>query len=91
VCVTRSVCVRVRVRVRARASARSTSSSRGCTHYTHTHALAGGVIPPLSPHVFTLFHTHTQPPALGYGAAGAGGVIPGGATLIFTTELMSIA
>lgn len=28
-----------------------------------------------------------QPPNLGYGDAGAGGVIPGGATLIFETEV----
>jgi FK506-binding protein 2 len=30
------------------------------------------------------------PPDMGYGAAGAGGLIPGGATLIFETELVSI-
>ena len=29
-------------------------------------------------------------PDLGYGASGAGGAIPGGATLKFTTELLSI-
>ena len=34
--------------------------------------------------------TLTVPPELGYGASGVGGVIPGGATLHFTVELMNV-
>eukprot|EP00955_Chlamydomonas_euryale_P028605 301522-Chlamydomonas_euryale.AAC.3 len=35
-------------------------------------------------------HIALQPPSLGYGEAGAGGVIPGGATLIFETEVTAL-
>lgn len=34
--------------------------------------------------------TLSIPPSMGYGDAGAGGVIPGGATLIFETEMVAI-
>lgn len=34
--------------------------------------------------------TLTIPAELGYGSRGAGGLIPGGATLIFETELLEI-
>jgi FKBP-type peptidyl-prolyl cis-trans isomerase len=94
------VCLGARRGAARRGAARRVEIDRPCSHKTHTnntkkHQLGAGMVikgwdQGLEGACVGEKRTLRIPPSLGYGSSGAGGVIPGGATLIFDTEMMGI-